>query len=348
MSRQERLFDAIGGVDEKLLERCEKKRVRRNTQRVWAAAALLALAFLVWTAMPKSPAVTSDIPVTPPPVDENPPMEPDSNEEIPPEAEGEYHFLQFQVEAEAPEVCFSIYIDKESYYSYEQDGTYVIRPRLEPENTPECKMEISHIAGTGLTEAMEMLRAQTAALYDSVEIQEDGAAGLSAAISPDMLYASNGTDWDDAQREILFAEDGSGGVFVFEISYFLEATEGHRARFMDMAGTFAPDSGEDLPGWIAELKDTSQRLMEAAFANDMEPVADLLAPDAWVEAYGEDVGGIASVGGFDYSIDAETGYTSAVVSVKHRLSAEEMYSYLTMKLSREDGRWKAEFIGLEK
>ena len=37
--------------------------------------------------------------------------------------------------------------------------------------------------------------------------------------------------------------------------------------------------------------------MEAAFANDMEPVADLLAPDAWVEAYGEDVGGIASVGG---------------------------------------------------
>ena len=43
-----------------------------------------------------------------------------------------------------------------------------------------------------------------------------------------------------------------------------------------------PDSGEDLPGWMAELKDTSQRLMEAAFANDMEPVADLLAPDAWV------------------------------------------------------------------
>lgn len=349
MSGQERLFDAIGGVDDALLERSERRNTRRNTWRSWAvaAAALLAAALLVWTALPERPDVTPD----PPPVEEDPPSIAGPDTEVPPAAEGCYHFLQFQTEAEEPEVRFSLYIDEESYYSYEQDGVYTVRPRLEPENTPDCKMEISHMAHTSPEEAMELVRAQTAAQYASVKTQEDGALILSKEnppFSPDLLYASDGTDWDDAQREVLFADDGRGGTFVFEISYFLEAAEGHRARLLDMAATFAVDNGENTPDWMAELKDVSRRLMEAVFADDLTDVQDLLAPDAWVGGYEEDLTGGISVGGIDYRVDAENGYRSAVVSVKHRLSAEEPYSYLTMELIRTDGLWKAEFIGLEK
>ena len=255
------------------------------------------------------------------------------------------------VEADTPEIPFSIYIDEESYYSYEQDGLYVVRPRIQPEHTPECRLEISYMAGATLAEAVELVQARVAGEYAAVEVQEEGALGFpakSSLLSPRSLYASNGTDWDSAQREVLFADGGQGGVFVFEVSYFLEATEGHRARFLDMIGTFAVETEETEPSWMRDLRDASLRLMEAVFADELGGGQDLLAPDAWVGGYEEDVTGLVSVGGIDYSVDAGTGYRSAVVSVKHRLGAEEPYSYLTMELTRTDSRWQAGFIGLEK
>lgn len=349
MSGQERLFDAIGGVDEALLERSEGRRVRRNNWTGWTAAALLAAALLVWAALPGNPAVGPGVSEDPPPAVENPPVDPGHEEA--PAAEGQYHFLQFQVEADTPEIPFSIYIDEESYYSYEQDGLYVVRPRIQPEHTPECRLEISYMAGATLAEAVELVQARVAGEYASVEVQEEGALGFpakSSLLSPRSLYASNGTDWDSAQREVLFADGGQGGVFVFEVSYFLEATEGHRARFLDMIGTFAVETEETEPSWMRDLRDASLRLMEAVFADELGGVQDLLAPDAWVGGYEEDVTGLVSVGGIDYSVDAGTGYRSAVVSVKHRLGAEEPYSYLTMELTRTDSRWQAGFIGLEK
>ena len=67
MIKQERIFDAIGGVDEMLLARSEQTaRYHRPRWAAWgtAMAACLALTLLVWGVFPKSPAAEMDTPVT--------------------------------------------------------------------------------------------------------------------------------------------------------------------------------------------------------------------------------------------------------------------------------------------
>lgn len=154
----------------------------------------------------------------------------------------------------------------------------------------------------------------------------------------------------------------AGGVFVLSASCFVEATEGHGARFVDMMHSFVPyidgadyDGAEYWIDWQKNLLDAGERLAEAVFANDLSGVADLLADGAEVYGYGEDVSGDVSVASIDYSTGCDVTESGAVVSVKHRLGGEESYRFLTMELEIVDWQmldwrgwhWKATWIGLE-
>ena len=367
MNGKERLFRAIGGADAALLERSGRK-PRSRAWAGWTAglAAALGLAVLVWALVPGSPAVPPDVPPEPsvredPPPDSTPALpwdDPSFYQPLPSGEAGALHLLQFITVEDwgiSPQVSprFSLYFNEERFALGQMGDTYVVQSR-EPADLPvRCRLEITYMRDTAAAEAAASVQSQLEGLYSSVERQEEGAAALAASVpgcSAVLLRAGNGVEWDDEQREVWFVEDGEGGTFVFNSIYFLEAEEGFGVAFKDMAGTFRVMRG--LEPWAGELEDTVQRLFEAVFANDLSGVSGDLAPGAEVCGYGEDVSAFTIVAGVDYTIGQgeEPGEDlTATASVKHRpMGGEEGFSYLTMELVCTDGRWLAEWIGIEK
>ena len=332
MKGQERLWIAIGGADEALLARSERRSGgRAGVWLGWGAAACLALVLAVWgiQAAPwKTPVQEAPRDPVETPVQEDPvvlrPVPPPA---LPwPEEAGEAHYLRIHEEAEEEAARFSIYINRETYYSYEQAGVYVIRPRQEPEGTPACMLEIAYMADTGVDEALEQVRAGLAGLYEQVEV---------------LSGPPNG--WYELRP------DGEGGVFILSASYFVEAAEGHGARFADMMETFRPETAAGERDWTTALRETGERLAEAVFADDLDRAADLLAEGAEASGWGEDVSEWVSVASIDCAIPG--GYTEiaaeAEVSVRFRLGAEEPYSRLVMEMTFTEGRWLAERVRVE-
>ena len=360
MSREERLFDAIGGADESLLQRSEKRK-KRNPWLGWGIglAACLALVLAARVLLPgraSVPPEPANMPVDTLPAqqdpDENSPADPPWTASWPSE-EGEAHYLQVRAAPEEPEARFRIYINREIYYSYEQAGVYIVCPWQEPDGTLECRLEISHMADTTADEALERVRTSLTGLYAQIEDLSGPPNGWYQLKEEDrFLFASDGVGWDDAQREVWIQPDGEGGVFVLASSYFMEATEGHGARFADMMHTFMPEGVYGQTSvWLEELRDAGERLMEAVFSDDFSGVEDLLAPDAEVSGYAEDVSGWVSVASIDCSFvpaDPSEEVLTGGISVRYSTGAEDAYGCLTMEMERIDGQWKATRIVLER
>lgn len=362
MSREERLFDAIGGADESLLKRSERKR-GRVTRLEWAVglAACLAVVIAAYTLLPGTagdppgPSARVEEPDTqqPPPAPENPGGAADQPKVLWPAEEGEMHYLQVLTPSKEPEAQFRIYINREIYYSYEQEGTYIIRPRKESDIAPFCTLVISHIPDATVDEALEQVRESMTGLYEQIESLPGPPNGwFQVKDTERYLFASDGIEWDDVQREVWIQPDGEGGAFVLSSGYYMEATEGHGARFADMMGTFLPEGVYGQTSvWLAELRDVGEQLMEAVFSHDLSGVQDLLAPGAEVNGYVEDVSSWVSVASIDCSYvpaDPSEETLTGRVSVRHNASmTEEDYAYLIMELKKTGDQWTATRIGLE-
>ena len=347
MNPQERLFAAIGGVDEGLLERSERAG-RRTRARYWmactaatAACAAVVAAAWMWTWSPPAAA-----PVDPPPV---PPV--GSLEEPPPrlEGQGEYHLLDFSMgQDEDPGTwpSFSIYYNDADYKVYQPQGSYFIRPRSRVEGMPLCQLEISYYGECTLEEAVELRRRHDEMFYDTVTLVDadspDRGVGLPENAAPVCLLASDGTDWDDRQSDSWFVEDGQGGVFVLSSAYFLEAAEGFGARFFDMVCTFRVETGQDAPPWRRALENGTWNIMEAVFAGDLTGAEHLLALEEPAEGVLDHMkGGGASVAQIDYSVSQTEEGLAAAVEVKYRFGVEQPYEYLDMRLIWKEGSWLA-------
>lgn len=362
MNREERLFDAIGGADESLLKRSERKRTGTLSRLEWAVglAACLAVVFAAWMLLPgmvkDPPGTEPDQPPVrqdEPPVQQDPGSAADQPNVLWPAEEGEMHYLQFRITPEDPGARFRIYINKEIYYSYEQEGVYIIRPRKESDVAPFCTLVISHMPDATVDEALEQIRESLMELYETVESLPGQPNGwFQVREGEAYLFASNGTDWDDVQRDVWIQPDGEGGAFVLSSGYYMEATEGHGARFADMMGTFLAEGVHGQTSvWLAELRDVGERLAEAVFAHDLSGVEDLLAPGAEVSGYVEDVSAWVSVASIDCSYvpaDPSEETLNGRVSVRHNASmTEDDYAYLTMDLKKTGDQWTATQIWLE-
>jgi len=195
---------------------------------------------------------------------------------------------------------------------------------------------------------------KTAAAEKAAELAESYAEVSAVEERTDghfVLTAGDGWAWNAAQTDVTCVSDRQGGSFILTSRYFTEAAEGHGVRFWDMVGTFqvvTTDEKLAAPAWMDGLRNTTARLMTAFFDDRMEDAADLLAEGAWIGTYGEDVSAWVSVAAVDYRPDDDQAPTSAVVSIKHRISTEDSYDYLTMELSCTDGTWLLEWAGLEK
>lgn len=358
MTDQERLFLAIGGVDPELVARSERKSRSRWSGYCLAAAACLALVLIAGRVLPSWTDSSTGAPEEPPEMLDPGTKSPSGNGE--PDAGGQVLSLPEQgskigtlrLLSYAPQsqeaVDFLIYVNEEQFSIREENGLYSIRStNLLPQNFPQCGLDILHLAGT--TPDAARANAENAARGYYAEISTEA---LSIAL-PDSLYLrfSTGTAWDSEQAELWFVSDGQGGSFVLTARYFLEAEEGLGLRFRDMVSSFrvlSPDKEE--PVWMASLRAAADRLFPALFSDDLSGVSGLLAENAQVDAYGEDVWEHLTVASVDYALDNDQDPSSAMVSVKHRLNLEEgeSYSYLTMELIRQNGQWYLTGSGIEK
>lgn len=339
MNHQERLFTAIGGADPYLVVRSEKQR-RRRWPGYCLAAACLALVLTLGHFLPRQPepVLSNDPPVSTPIVEE--PFVPLRSGEI-----GTLRLLSYAPQSQEA-VNFLIYVNEEQFSICEDNGLYSIRSiNPLPEDFPLCGLDILHLSDTSPTEARTAAAESLEAYYADVSQENE------YAVLPGSLYlrASAGVDWNSEQAELWFVDDGQGGAFVLNARYFLEAEEGLGLCFRDMVSGFrAVPPDETVPGWMRELYEAADRLFPALFSNDLSGVSDLLAENADAEAYGRDVLADVTVASVDYAPDGSETPTSAVVSVKHRLNPEESFNYLTMELSRRDGKWMLDWSGIEK
>ncbi len=337
--KQERLFAALGGVDTALLERSERPRRRRAwPAAVGALAACAALLAAVW--LPQL-GQRGPLPVEPLEPDISPPTQTlrFTGGDV-----GGLHLCSIQY-GPAPNAGFAIYVNEEIYTASEEDGAYVIRPISPlPEEFPPIDLTITHMEGRcDKAAAMESVTRQLAETYAQVSEAEKTESAL-------FRTAGDGTAWDDAQAMVLCVDDGYGGSFVLTARYFTEAAEGHGVRFRDMMDTFTVvyEGFTTSPAWVGELQTVTDQLMKAIFSDQISTVPDLLAEDAAVYGYGEDVSGDISVAAIDYTPDDDQSPASAVVSVKHRISTEDSYNYLTMELDYTGGQWLLRWAGIEK
>lgn len=317
MSGGEKLFAALSGVDEELLERCERGTGSRRRWLRWGAAlaACLAVVIAVQAVSHSGAGLPGVAEVPAEDEQQTAPGGADASVELP-EGEGRYHFLQFRLDRKQDAPGFSLFVDEESYRTYERDGTYVICPRQTPEGLPECKLEITW-TGTPPEEEARNEENRLGSLYENVW---GGQSGTVESMWPPpwdayILWGDNGTDWDDAQRLTWVVSDGQEGSFILSASYFMEATEGHGAMFYDIMSTFRPEPEEGTPGWRRALGNTAEALLREALPGE------------------------ASVASIDYSVAGEGEDASAVVAVKYRLGGEEPYEELTMELFYRDGVW---------
>lgn len=364
MSREERLFQAIGAADPSLVAHSDRREAA-SPWRQWALSAAACLTVLVaagglfvvssfrcGSASPAAPAASK--PAASAPAAGAPAASAPATTEATPSyggssvpgggngafgegvlLSGPVHLMQLGADASAP--AFLLHLDP-AYTLSEKDGKWKIIPVEPPEgNLPWCGMTIEHRPGvspeTAAEAAAEGLRASD---FDEVSDIEADSQGLS-------FHASYGTDWDDAQLDVWVADDRNGGCYVLTGSYFLEAAEGHGVRFANMAATFRPVT-KDIPDWLIDLRSTADAVSEANFAGDLTPVLDRIAYGVRVE--GEGLQGV-SVSSVDLSVDDAENPASAVASVRFR-HLEDSYDYLTLELEREDGRWIVTSMGLEK
>lgn len=370
MRKDERLFAALSGVDEELLERSERRTHGAGRWMAWGAAlaACLSVVLLVYGTAPEKagpdvppPLQADDLPAAGTP---DGPDVPTANEKdhVPPQftkAE-KLHLLQICMDQERKAPKFTIWYNEEIYYAFQQGDVYTIKPAAPPQvpdgELPECKLEIEYKSGS-MDEIAEEVLGRLKGLYRSAE------EGGCPAFPEETRYfrAGSGTDWNSAQREVWLLpayEDGEpAGAFVCSASYFLEAEEGHGVRFLDMVRSFrvVEEDGGDGLAWMSEAFDAAGRMLAAVTSDDLAGVEDMLAPDADVYGYGEDVYGSVSMGStfiaFPDGYDSETAEEppgALNVSVQFRLGGEDAYEFLTMEMICRDGRWLVTWAGLER
>lgn len=131
-------------------------------------------------------------------------------------------------------VRYVIYVDESRYYTETVDGADRIVPLDFPEDYPPTYMEIRQDTERTPDEIAADLAAQLKTDYETVVEPEPVTYPLNAV----HLRARNGSEWNSPVVSYFLIDNTVGGTFIVEEHYFLEAEEGHAARFGTMLTQF--------------------------------------------------------------------------------------------------------------
>ncbi|MFJ7972643.1 hypothetical protein [Psychrobacillus sp. NPDC096389] len=137
---------------------------------------------------------------------------------------------------EGKDAEYVIYIDEERYKLIEEENADIITTK-EPleERYPEVSMRIEQFKDLALEEIVAMKEAELTSEYSKVTPTES----VTDPVEGYKLHAiDDGTKWDSPVTNVYVIDNKNGGSFVITEKYFLEAAEGHGARFYAMLKEF--------------------------------------------------------------------------------------------------------------
>lgn len=129
---------------------------------------------------------------------------------------------------------YVMYIDEERYKLTHGENSDLITPlHPAPENYPEVTMEIKQVPNEKPLDLVEKIEAQLHKEFIKLEVAE-----VTNPIKGYQLHGAAGNKADSKIVNAYVISNGKEGSFVITQFYFLEAAEGHGARFHHMLKTF--------------------------------------------------------------------------------------------------------------
>lgn len=272
----DQIMEAIGKVNEDyIIESAPGKKKISKTKIRWIAAAVTVVTILAFLQTAPGAAaveivketITNFIEIMFPPKDIMVKIEGDT-EVLPHEAGGQGPLIRDDGTVTTP--GFAIYYDADRYAMTEENGvTYIrqiivlpTREELRANNEalfegltdedveskideilaqqkefyaslPVCEIEIIHLPDMQPTDAAQSTRNEAVGEWESVTEVMD-----SELPSGYYFTASTGENWDSPREQVYFISDRQNGTFKISVRYFLEATEGHGTRFLQILHTF--------------------------------------------------------------------------------------------------------------
>ena len=129
---------------------------------------------------------------------------------------------------------YIIYIDEERYKLVKGEESDVITTK-EPleERYPEVSMEIKQYKDVSPDTMISTLKTELASEYTKVT-----AESVTEPLDGFKLHGISGSEWDSPVTNVYVIDNLNGGSFIITEKYFLEAAEGHGARFYAMLQEF--------------------------------------------------------------------------------------------------------------
>lgn len=136
---------------------------------------------------------------------------------------------------EGKDAEYIIYIDEERYKLTQGENFDIITTK-EPleEKYPEVSMKIEQFEDKTPAETLAMLEIKLPTEYTNVSATES----VSDPVEGYKLHGISGSTWDSPVTNVYILDNKNGGSFVITEKYFLEAAEGHGARFYAMLQQF--------------------------------------------------------------------------------------------------------------
>jgi hypothetical protein len=129
---------------------------------------------------------------------------------------------------------YIIYIDEERYTMVSKDGKDKITPKIKAKNYPEVFMEIHQIKGKTPKALASEIEKELKTKYKNV----DNKGAVKEPLKAIFLNARSGSKSKDTVVNYYLVDNTKGGTFVIKQQYFVEASEGHGARFYGMLKEF--------------------------------------------------------------------------------------------------------------
>ena len=129
---------------------------------------------------------------------------------------------------EGKDAEYVIYMDEERYKLVKGESSDIITTKEPLEDRyPEVSMEIKQFKDVSPEDMVVTLETEIASTYTTVAETEI----LTEPVEGYKIHGISGSEWDSPVTNVCALDNRHGGSFVITEKYFLEAAEGHGARF---------------------------------------------------------------------------------------------------------------------